>query len=656
MKKIYISIFAISLTISAFAQIDSQGLTVENIKKAKTNLELNSNKFTASTLLPIWSEDFANGIPTTWENSTVPWVYRGTSTSPSNQVGGQGAYSGISNSPSTNNPISSPTASNGFLIFDSDYYDNNGVAGAFGTGSYPTPHNGELLTDMIDLSSYSDVTLKMNSYFRTYAGQAFIDFYVSGVFQERLQVHTNLAVNESSSIDEVILSRIPFSVVGNSDVQMSFVFEGSTNSNNGFSGYYFWQMDDLELIETPLNMIEIEDVVVGGFWLDYSNYTGSGLNTIIGLDYTVTPTSQLANHPYVIEGVLRNSGANDQLSTLKYEVYGAAGSYSGASIPTNVNANSATNTMDSMVVAANPPLSPVVGAYGVSIWAESDSSGVITNTSDTVLRGIEISDYIYAKDYGTDINGDAPANWIVGGPEDQWHFTTRFEMYADEQLYSLRVYISDESVAGAEIKAVVYELDTTISNADGGVILLNESDNYTITTQDLGAWVDILFDSPVDLYNGYAYEVGIAGFVHPTDSAFIGTSGLSMYNGEHSVFDEFGLNPNDAANQGVPTWYYLTRTPMVRMNFDPSSVSAVSDMKQTTFTTYPNPTNGIFIIELGEVAKYDVTVNNVLGQTVLSTVTNGINTTIDLSAFDKGIYTVELKDENAIYTEKVIVE
>ena len=108
----------------------------------------------------------------------------------------QGAYSGINNNPSTNNPISSPTANNGFLIFDSDYYDNNGVAGAFGTGNYPTPHNGELLTEMIDLSSYSDVTLKMNSYFRTYAGQAFIDFYVSGVFQERVQVHTNLAVNE----------------------------------------------------------------------------------------------------------------------------------------------------------------------------------------------------------------------------------------------------------------------------------------------------------------------------------------------------------------------------------------------------------------------------------------------------------------------------
>ena len=655
MKKLYISIFALSLTISAFAQIYPTGLNVEDGKKAKKNLELNAD--TAAAPITIWSEDFANGIPITWQNSTVPWVYRGGQTSPSNAVGGQGAYSGINNSPSTNNPISSPTVNNGFLIFDSDYYDNNGVAGAFGTGIYPTPHNGVLLTEMIDLSSYSDVTLKMNSYFRTYAGQAFIDFYVAGVFQERIQVHTNLAVNESSGIDEVILARVPFSVVGNDLVKMSFVFEGTTNMNNNFSGYYFWQIDDLELIETPRNLIELEDVVVGGFWIDYVNYTGSGYNTIVGLDYTVTPTSQLANHPYVIEGVLRNSGATDQMITLRYEAFGSGGSYSGSSNPISVNAYSANNTIDSIVASANPPLSPLLGAYGVSIWAESDSLGVITTSSDTVLKGIEISDYIYAKDNGTNIDGEAEDSWIVGGPGDQWHFTTRYEMYADESLYALRAYITDESVVGAEIKAIVYELDTTVSTADGGVIFLNESDNYIITAQDLGAWVDIIFTDPVDLYSGYAYEVGIAGFVNPTDSAFIGTSGQSMYNGEHSVFDEFGLNPNDVANQGVPTWYYLTRTPMVRMNFEPVTVVlGVPDTKQMNFTAYPNPSNGIFTITLDDVAKYNITVNNVLGQTVFSTTTKGMNTSIDLSNFDKGVYTVELKDENTIYTEKIIVE
>jgi hypothetical protein len=71
---------------------------------------------------------------------------------------------------------------------------------------------------------------------------------------------------------------------------------------------------------------------------------------------------------------------------------------------------------------------------------------------------------------------------------------------------------------------------------------------------------------------------------------------------------------------------------------------------------YPNPTNGVFTIELDDNGKYDVTVNNVLGQTVYATSTTSMKTTIDLSSFEKGIYTIELKNNSATYTEKVIVE
>ena len=96
-------------------------------------------------------------------------------------MGSRGAYSGINNNPSTNDPIASATVSNGFIIFDSDYYDNGGTPGAFGSGMYPCPHVGELKTDMIDLSAYADVTLKFNSYYRTFAGQVFVDFYINGM-------------------------------------------------------------------------------------------------------------------------------------------------------------------------------------------------------------------------------------------------------------------------------------------------------------------------------------------------------------------------------------------------------------------------------------------------------------------------------------------
>ena len=237
-------------------------------------------------------------------------------------------------------------------------------------------------------------------------------------------------------------------------------------------------------------------------------------------------------------------------------------------------------------------------------------------------------------------------------PDDQNHITTRFEMYANEQLTAARVFISDVSVAGGIVKAVIYELDTTAS----APIPLTESAPYILTPQDIGSWIDIPFLTPVTLFDGYAYEFGIAGYQHPTDSVYIGLSGTSLYNGEHSLFDEMGLNPNSNGTPGTPTWYYVTSTPMVRMNFDPGSVTAITDVKQTVFNTFPNPTNGIFTIELEANKKYDVTVNNILGQIVISTTTNGMNTTIDLSNFGKGVYAVELKNSNSAYVEKVIVE
>ena len=123
MKKNLLSILASICFLFSYSQVSDLNFTYEKEKIGYANQVSDNLRQSA----PFWSEDFQSGIPTTWTNSTAPWAYRGPGTPPGPGVGSQGAYA------SNSTPIASPTANNGFIIFDSDYYDNNGVAGAFGT-------------------------------------------------------------------------------------------------------------------------------------------------------------------------------------------------------------------------------------------------------------------------------------------------------------------------------------------------------------------------------------------------------------------------------------------------------------------------------------------------------------------------------------------
>ena len=110
----------------------------------------------------IFSEDFASGIPVTWSNTgrsngvdnpNAVWEYRGATGAQPATVGSRGAYG---NPAAT---ILSPTAANGFVIFDSDFLDNAGTAGNFGGGIAPSPHYSTLVSPVIDLSGESNVVL-----------------------------------------------------------------------------------------------------------------------------------------------------------------------------------------------------------------------------------------------------------------------------------------------------------------------------------------------------------------------------------------------------------------------------------------------------------------------------------------------------------------
>ena len=168
-------------------------------------------------------------------------VYRGPGTNPGVNTGSQGAYAG------TQGPIASSSASNGFVIFDSDYYDNGGTAGAFGSGPYPcnsitggspTGHIGVLTTDSIDCSMYSDISIVFNSFYREYTGIAKIAFSIDGglTYTDTMEVHPGVEVNEQTVNDYEVMIRMPSNIAGNPNVKLQFIYDGTVlySTYNGY--------------------------------------------------------------------------------------------------------------------------------------------------------------------------------------------------------------------------------------------------------------------------------------------------------------------------------------------------------------------------------------------------------------------------------------
>ena len=487
----------------------------------------------------IWSEGFSGGIPTTWTNSTVPWQYRGISTSPNYAVGSEGAYA------SAGNPISSPTATDGFIIFDSDYYDNGGTQGAFGTGMYPIPHNGELMTDMIDLSNYTDVSLKVNSYFRTFQGQAFVAFYVNGVYDSQIQVHSNLAVNQSTDTDAIFTVQVPSNVCSNANVQMQFIFDGTS----GFDGYYFWMLDDLELFVTPPYLIEIIDQNHGGWDVGYTSTLGRGM------DYTFKPLLQSNANPYMFEMTLANFGAND-LNGIQININ--VEDANGSSVFISNSTPSTLAVLDTESYLANQTFSPTsVGVYNINFWGSADS----ISSSDTTVMQAVITDTVYGRD-NNNPNGAFRVGTSCGGMQ----LGNKFDIYTSDEITSVSAYVADYSVAGASMFAALYAYDTINYN----FVLIDQSNDYIIQSGDINNWVTIDLINPIMVTPGQQYMMAIGGYAHPTD-----TFGISV-SGDSELQTSF-IHYTDCSSNIYADWSYIFQIPMIRINFGDVSYDCINN-------------------------------------------------------------------------------
>ncbi|NJM79409.1 MAG: T9SS type A sorting domain-containing protein [Flavobacterium sp.] len=152
----------------------------------------------------------------------------------------QGAYWGETT------PISSSSQANGVAIFDSDFMDNGGTPNAFGTGTSPSPHKGELISPRIDLSGYTDTPLavKFYSHFRNFQTSVLgVSFSSDDGATWRTPVDYR-SLTSGTPTQEFVTVLLPASstqgVANLSQCRIKFIFDGD---------YYFAIIDDVTVLD-----------------------------------------------------------------------------------------------------------------------------------------------------------------------------------------------------------------------------------------------------------------------------------------------------------------------------------------------------------------------------------------------------------------------
>lgn len=606
---------AILFSVSLVAQQNSpDGIQTNKTKQLSSSF--------AKSQTPIWSEDFANGFPAGWSTytnnaagglATCPWKH--------SYVGSWG-YWNSNQGTSAATAMNSTTAANGFLISDPDSANHWNYGQP--SGSTYEYIESYFTTSAIDLSGYANVSLEFQQTFRFNNN---LNLKVSISNDSLMWTDYNVqgnATNNTQSPDPQYVSLNISSVAGNSStVYIRIGWEARV---------YYWMIDDMQIVETPANRLELLEANHGGW---YTTPTSQGF----ALGYKFYPLNQAIANPYKFEGIVANLGALTQNTRLNVEALDDI----GTSVFSSTSNDTLLSTMDTNIFVANNTFTPSnTGLYNFYTWSSSDST-----QTDTINTSSIVTDSVYGRDFD-----NYQSYWRVGRNCGGMVLGTYYDVYDTDNLTSISAYVSPISVPGAKIFAAVYEIDT-----NNDKIWLAQSDDYTIQSTDLDNWVTFEIPGGMNLMAGTTYMAAIGGYAHPIDTSAIGVSGDAW--SSTCYIQDNGCN---IGSQGFGDWYWISKVPMIRMNFGNVWTTGIQDNSSLDkITIYPNPTNDKVTISFNnnKAEQLSISLKNVLGKTIFSnkqSIAVNAKEVIDLSTFAKGVYILEINTGKDIFSKQLIVE
>jgi hypothetical protein len=389
--------------------------------------------------------DFSNGIPANWTqegfstvagalapNAAAAFEYRGPATTPDNSTGTRGAFG---------NPaltILSPTASNGFLIFDSDFLDNGGNQANIGGSVAVAPQLARLTSPVLDLSGVTMPKLSLYQFYRRFQGAGgypaatFIVFSRDNgtTWQDTIPLNTNIAQNAATTRDNKVEMLLP-QLANEPNVRMQILWWGN---------YYFWMLDDVVLEQAPAVDLAL---------LQPRSFAPNQVQ------YGIMPLHQ--EQDFSFSAVLSNRGAN----TLNNAGFSVNVLYNGSNIWTEG--------------ATLPgPLAPASSQYlditnptfsGGQVGSYTAQFGVFGNPNDAnpangqASRSWQVSDTVYAVDRASGVYGALGTNgWPQFGSQDGMRLGSRYRIQGNGmRVSSASLFMAANSTAGTEISFKIFD-------------------------------------------------------------------------------------------------------------------------------------------------------------------------------------------------------
>ena len=219
-----------------------------------------------------------------------------------------------------------------------------------------------------------------------------------------------------------------------------------------------------------------------------------------------------------------------------------------------------------------------------------------------------------------------------------------------QQMQTVDIYTTPETA---------FHTFTNTSGGDGDALVFNTTDNlmYRYDGDESGEFIslnlDTLAESVISTTSGLDSYGGALAYRQGQNKFLLGL-GSTLYDlladGTISTISSIAEFDEGTYNDG---WSETYIKGLVKVS---SSTAGINDLAKTNISIYPNPTNNIINVNLGEVnSPTNYSIYSIDGKMIGDNNTvNNNSFSIDLTDMAIGIYILKIKSENSINTFKII--